>query len=180
MSESARAASKRPFPRGVMVAVVAFQVLGAIFFSYDTLGPLLGLRSQPLDWQLHELIEICAAAGLIVGSVFGFVVLRRSDARRQAAEEKLSALSVAFCDMLETRFGDWQLTPAEHDVAFLVIKGFSTQEIAGFRQTSPGTVKAQTAAIYRKAGVGGRAQLVSLLIDDLMEAESLPLRVPAA
>ena len=31
-----------------------------------------------------------------------------------------------------------------------------------------GTVKAQTAAIYRKAGVSGRPQLLSLFIDDLM------------
>ena len=48
------------------------------------------------------------------------------------------------------------------------IKGMSTAEIAGLRQTSEGTVKAQTNAIYRKAGVSGRPQLLSLFIEDLL------------
>ena len=48
------------------------------------------------------------------------------------------------------------------------IKGLSTREIAELRDTSEGTVKAQTNAIYKKAGVSGRSQLLSLFIDDLM------------
>ena len=156
--------------RGVMIAIVGFQILGAVFFSYDILGPLLGLRTQPLDWRVHELIEISAAAGLVIGSLFGLVMIRRSDARRQEAEDKLAALTNAFHELLEARFAEWGLTPAEHDVAFFVMKGLSTLEIAGLRQTSEGTVKAQTNAIYRKAGVSGRAQLVSLFIEDLLDS----------
>lgn len=151
-----------------MVLVVGFQILGAVFFSYDILGPLLGLRSQPLDWRVHELIEICAATGLVAGSVFGLTMIRRSDARRRAAERKLAGLSQAFHDLLETRFAEWRLTPAERDVAFFVMKGLSTQDIANLRETSEGTVKAQTNAIYRKASVSSRAQLVSLFLEDLM------------
>ncbi len=48
------------------------------------------------------------------------------------------------------------------------IKGLSTADIANLRNTSEGTVKAQTNAIYRKAGVSGRPQLLSLFIDELM------------
>jgi DNA-binding NarL/FixJ family response regulator len=46
----------------------------------------------------------------------------------------------------------------------------SIADIARLRQTSEGTVKAQSNAIYRKAGVNGRTQLLSLFIEDLMEA----------
>ena len=53
--------------------------------------------------------------------------------------------------------------------ALLAIKGFSTQDMAGLRSVSEGTIKAQTNAIYRKAGVSGRPQLLSLFIDDLIE-----------
>ena len=60
------------------------------------------------------------------------------------------------------------MTPAERDVALFSIKGFSTADIAGFREVSEGTIKAQTNAIYRKAGVSGRAQLLSLFIDELV------------
>jgi DNA-binding NarL/FixJ family response regulator len=45
----------------------------------------------------------------------------------------------------------------------------SIAEIATLRNTSEGTVKAQTNAIYRKAGVSGRPQLLSVFIDDLLE-----------
>ena len=48
------------------------------------------------------------------------------------------------------------------------IKGMSTQEIAGLRGVSEGTIKAQTNAIYRKAGISGRAQLLSLFIEDMI------------
>lgn len=61
------------------------------------------------------------------------------------------------------------LTPSERDVAWFTIKGLSLAEIARMRQTSDGTVKAQSNAIYRKAGVSGRTQLLSLFLEDLME-----------
>ena len=73
-------------------------------------------------------------------------------------------------DLLEERFTLWGLTPAERDVALFAIKGLSTAEIATLRSTSEGTVKAQTNAIYRKAGVTGRPQLLSLFIEDLIDA----------
>ena len=79
--------------------------------------------------------------------------------------------------VIEERFQNWALTPAERDVALFSIKGLSTAEIADLRNTSEGTVKAQTNAIYRKAGVSGRSQLLSLFIDELME-DTLP-GVPA-
>ena len=64
--------------------------------------------------------------------------------------------------------GGWGLTAAERDVAMFSLKGLSLQEIAALRRTSEGTVKAQTNAIYRKAGVNGRPQLLSLFIEELM------------
>lgn len=63
---------------------------------------------------------------------------------------------------LDTQFDQWGL------VAVLSIKGLSIAEIATMRNTREGTVKAQNAAVYRKAGVSGRPQLLSLFIEDLM------------
>ena len=73
-----------------------------------------------------------------------------------------------FMDLISDRFREWELTPAERDVALFAIKGLSTLEISELRSTSEGTVKAQTNAIYRKAGVSGRSQLISLFVEDLM------------
>lgn len=130
-----------------------------------------------MPWELRELMEIWAALGLIIGLVLGAVMLHGAIKARKAAELRLKRASGAFMDLLAERFDEWALTPAEKDVALFAIKGMSTVEIAGLRNTSEGTVKAQTNAIYRKAGVSGRAQLLSLFIEDLMRDEAGTLRL---
>jgi DNA-binding CsgD family transcriptional regulator len=155
--------------RVVIGFVLLVQALCAFFFVSEILASVLGIAYTPLDWAFVELIEIGAALGLILGVVLGALALRESFRRTRRAEEALRRASTAFMEMLEERFAEWNLTPAERDVALFAIKGLSTQEIATMRSTSEGTVKAQTNAIYRKAGVSGRPQLLSLFIDDLME-----------
>lgn len=149
-----------------VIVVVVVQLLCAIFFVSQILASVLGVA--PISWQLHELIEVGAALGLLLGVGLGWIVLRRTLARNIAVEDQLRLASGAFMEVLEERFSKWELTPAERDVALFAIKGMSTQEIATLREVSEGTVKAQTNAIYRKAGVAGRTQLLSLFIDDLM------------
>lgn len=159
--------------RIILVLIFAVQVICAFFFVSDILSSVLGLRSTPVSWEMRELMEIGASVGLILGLLFGALALRKSFKDRRAAEEKLRRASTAFLDLMQERFLEWGLTPAERDVALFAIKGMTTAEIAGLRNTSEGTVKAQTNAIYRKAGVSGRPQLLSLFIEDLMQ-EALP------
>ncbi len=155
--------------RWPIVALLVVQVLCAAFFIYDILVTLLSLPVAPIPWHIYELIEIGAAIGLLCGVVFAVLALRRSMQDAARMKSQLRVASGAFMDLLEDAFREWKLTPAERDVALFAIKGLTTQEIAAMRDTSEGTVKAQTAAIYRKAGVSGRPQLLSLFIDDLME-----------
>lgn len=157
----------------VILGMVAIQAVGAMFFISDIAMSVLGIERQPIDWQVREVMEIGAAVALLIGLVMSGLLLVQSQRRLGRAEAQLKRASSAFMDLLEQSFVQWGLTPAERDVAFFVLKGFSTQEIAGFRNTSDGTVKAQTNAIYRKAGVTGRGQLMSLFIDDLI-ADALP------
>ena len=128
------------------------------------------LGIAPISWRAHEMIELGAALGLLLGVAFGAIILRRTMARNSAVEDQLRLASGAFVEVMEERFTRWELTPAERDVALFAIKGMSTQEIAALRDVSEGTIKAQTNAIYRKSGVTGRTQLLSLFIDDLMAA----------
>lgn len=155
--------------RYFIAAVLAVQVVCAAFFVSEILISLLGLPVAPISWTFVELIEIGAAVGLILGVVVGAIALQQARARSAKAEEALRRARSAFRDILEERFVEWDLTPAERDVALFAIKGFSTQDIAELRGVSDGTIKAQTNAIYRKAGVSGRPQLLSLFIDELVE-----------
>ena len=154
-----------------LILVLILQAASGGFFVFDILVSVLGLTVTPINWALYELIEIAATVGLILGTVLTFILLRQSLGRAKVAEQKISELSGAFMDMVLARFADWELTPAESDVALFVVKGMTTAEIADLRGTSEGTIKAQTNGIYRKAGISSRSQLVSLLIDDLIERD---------
>ncbi|MBA3911677.1 MAG: LuxR family transcriptional regulator [Rhodobacter sp.] len=150
------------------IAIFVIQALGAFFFVSDILASVLGIRTTPISWEMREAIEIGAALGLVLGVIVGGLMLLRALRERNVAEERLRRVSGEFMVLLQERFAEWGLTPSEKDVALFAIKGMSTAEIAALRATSEGTVKAQTNAIYRKAGVSGRPQLLSLFIDDLM------------
>lgn len=58
-------------------------------------------------------------------------------------------------------------------MATFTIKGFSIAETAAMRKSTEGTVKSHLNAIYRKAGVQGRGQLVSVLVEDLLNTPLL-------
>ncbi len=160
------------------LAIFVIQALCAFFFVSDILSSVVGFRTTPISWEMREALEIGAAVGLILGVVLGGLMLHRALRDRHRAEEQLRRASGAFMDLLQERFGEWGLTPSEKDVALFAIKGMSTSEIAALRATSEGTVKAQTNAIYRKAGVSGRSQLLSLFIEDLMRDDGAVRPMP--
>lgn len=157
-----------------LTAIVALQLVCAALVLWAIVVSVFGLT--PISWALYEVIELGAAFGLILGSVLGIVMLRRMHRRASRVESQLRAASGAFMELLQDRFDGWGLTHAERDVALFSIKGMSLAEIASLRDTSEGTVKAQTNAIYRKAGVSGRPQLLSLFIDDLIEGAIEPAK----
>lgn len=163
---------------GLILCILLLQVICALFFVSDILSSFFGFSSNPLPWELREVLEIFAAFGLLTGVALGAYILRRAIIDRNRAELKMHRASGAFMDVLAERFSEWGLTPAEKDVALFAIKGMSTAEIASLRATSEGTIKAQANAIYRKAGVTGRPQLLSLFIEDLMRDEGGTLRLP--
>ena len=154
--------------KNAILIILVVQVLCAVFFIADIASSLFNYPFLPKSWMLYEYMEITAALGLVIGSVMSMLAFRHARVEQKRLESQLRAASGAFMELLDDKLEGWNLTPAERDVAIFAIKGFSTQEIANLRNTSEGTIKAQTNAIYRKAGVSGRPQLLSLFIDDLM------------
>jgi DNA-binding CsgD family transcriptional regulator len=162
---------------GAFVLLLLVQAICALVFSADILLSVVGIYPKPLAWTTREMMEVGALIGLFLGLISGAILVWRAFADLRRAEARLEKASGAFIDLLNARFDTWGLTAAERDVALFAIKGLSVQEIATLRDTSEGTVKAQTAAIYRKAAVTGRPQLLSLFIEDMMGAEG---RLPDA
>lgn len=155
-----------------LVALVGLQTLAAIVFVLDLV--LTMVPGAPIPWEIHELIQIGAGLGLVLGVVGGLLVLQDARRRTHRAESALKLASGAFMELVETRFGEWGLTPSERDVAMFALKGLNISEIAELRGTSDGTVKAQSSAVYRKADVTGRGQFVSLFVDELLDGPVVP------
>lgn len=118
--------------------------------------------------ETSDLLEVGVTLCLVLGTVFTgwelYLLLQRESKMRQ----QLDVASGAFADILQKEFDAWGLTEAEQSVALLGIKGYSIAEIASLRDTKEGTIKAQNASVYRKAGVSGRLQLLSHFVEDLM------------
>ena len=145
----------------------------AAFFLFDVIEDYLGL-SLIISETVHREIELIAVVALILGIAMTALQIRQIRARQRRVETQLRIASGAFLELLDEHFDLWALTPSERDVALLSIKGLSIADIARVRRTKEGTVKAQSNAIYSKAGVTGRQQLLSLFIEELMHDQLVP------
>lgn len=83
---------------------------------------------------------------------------------RSDAAHLIGGLSAA----IDAQFGRWELTPAEQEIALLLMKGLSHKEIAQVRSVNENTVRQQAGALYRKAGLSGRNDLAAFFLEDLL------------
>jgi len=83
---------------------------------------------------------------------------------RRDSEELLAGLSVA----IQRQLARWEATPAETEVALLLLKGLSLREVVSARGTSERTAREQARAVYRKSGLGNRAELSAFFLEDLL------------
>lgn len=156
-------------PTGLIV-LMGVQALCALFFLDDVIGDVRVLGVQALAGS-HLMIESLATLALFIGIGLEAHLLSQLLRRQGQVERALSAASGALNDLIRDYYREWGLTPSEEDVATFTFKGYSIAEIATFRGSREGTIKAHLNAIYRKAGVSGRGQLVSVLIEDLMRGD---------
>ena len=155
---------KRPESLWVLFALQSFC---AVFFLGEGVAEEFGVSTDIIGLD-HEIFESVLALALIASLAFTGMEIRDLRNRQKEMESQLKAASGEFAGLLNDHFEQWSLTKSERDVALLVIKGFSIAEIARIRETKEGTIKSQSNAIYRKAGVTGRTQLVSMFIEELM------------
>ena len=163
---------------GVFWAIVAI-VVG--------IGTLMGLEiwedpNMTLGEILLELVEpsmiVLTAAGVIY-------LLQRTNRQHEEQLSLLRDLEVARAEgaqwrsdmrevlkglgsAIDAQFDRWHLTPAEREVAMLMLKGLSHKEIAAVREASERTVRQQARAIYGKANLSGRAALSAFFLEDLL------------
>lgn len=147
--------------RALFLAAAALQIgCGAVF--------LIDILSEMGRPTAHVLVEGAGIVALATGAAITLREYRRIARRNRRVERELDAVTRDFQAVVEGYFARWGLSEAERDVALLAIKGVSIADIARMRNTREGTIKAQNAAIYRKAGVSGRPELISVFVEELI------------
>lgn len=170
MTESAGTGNKRKRRAILLALLIVVNILCAIFFVVDVIADFEDLRG-PQRYPL--LLEAVASAALVLCTSFLLVELRRVLQRNASMEIGLTAARGEMQTVIDRFFSEWRLSDAERDVALLLLKGLGNEAIASIRGTATGTVRAQCAGIYAKAGVDGRSQLMSIFMEELL-SEPLP------
>ncbi|WP_164660835.1 LuxR C-terminal-related transcriptional regulator [Tropicibacter sp. Alg240-R139] len=150
-----------------MWLLLVVQALCATFFVVDGIMDWTGMP-EPLGFRHVHAFEMVLSLALIAGIVATAMQIRTLDQRKAHMQRQLDMASGAFEQLIQDQFEEWNLSKAEREVAMLALKGLSVADIAALRQTKDGTIKAQCAAVYRKAGVSGRMQLLSYFVEDLI------------
>lgn len=161
-----------------LAALILFQTLCLFFFLLDVLADIEALGWASLR-DFHILPEAGATLGMILALAFETRYLLRLLRRQAHLERSLGVAAGELAQLMEAYFQHWGLTAAEQDVATFTIKGYAIGEIAALRGSAEATVKTHLNAIYRKSGLAGRSQLVSILIEDLLRGP-LPEALGAA
>jgi DNA-binding CsgD family transcriptional regulator len=86
------------------------------------------------------------------------------DAWRSSAQVALDGLARA----MDVQFSAWRLTPAEREVALLLLKGYSHKQVAQATGRGERTARQHAASVYHKAGLDSRAELAAYFLEDLM------------
>ena len=71
-------------------------------------------------------------------------------------------------ESIDRQFDAWKLTPAEKEVAMLLMKGLDHKSIAEIRGTTERTARQQAVTLYQKSAMAGRAELTAFFLEDLL------------
>lgn len=154
-----------------LAVIIIAQALCALFFLSDVIADFA--EGGHLD-SVHLVAETIVTVALTVGVIYLMLELRQLLVRMDHMEIGLRAARGEMVEVIRVFFDRWKLSPAERDVALFLIKGLDNGAIASLRGTAKGTIRAQSTAIYAKAGVVNRAQLVSVFLEELLANDEVP------
>ena len=133
---------------------------------------LAGVSAIVLWWRLQTARRHARLLTTHLEAAHADAAQLRADVARFRSESQQHARGLG--EAIDRQFHRWGLSPAEREVALLLVKGLSHKEAAEVRATSERTVRQQALAVYRKAGLAGRAELAAFFLEDLLQP------VPAA
>jgi len=160
--------------RPIVLTVLSVVVAGSAVDLY---------LDKPADWFTpHVLIELALMFTSAAAAVFLWRAWRRTAHALVASERSRTAAEVdrrawqsraeqalrGMAYAIDQQFDAWKLTPAEREVALMLLKGHGHKQIAFGTGRSESTVRQHAVSVYGKSGQGGRAELAAFFLEGLM------------
>jgi DNA-binding CsgD family transcriptional regulator len=141
-------------------------------------GAILLLGCVGAALVTHKLIRTVRLAGRSAAQAHALSEqLRETTAEAARWRSRARELVEGLARAMDEQFDRWDLSPAEKEVALLLLKGLSHREIAAVRSVTEATARQQARSVYRKAGLQGRHDLSAFFLEDLMvSSEPEPAR----
>ena len=124
---------------------------------------------------IQEIITVGLSAGgiflllrLIKDRAFLDEHVQKMESDLYLTRNKLKEISQEYSRHIQEQFEFWKFTQSEKQVALLILKGLSFNEIAKIRKTKEKTVRQQASSIYTKSEVSGRHELAAWFLEDLL------------
>lgn len=150
--------------------LAAAQIIACVIFSRITGVPLS--PSEPEYW-LRTFNHIVSIAILVTVLLYWINPMRNrlnsTMTELDAHCRKNAEIGEVLRGHIGWQFKSWGLTPSECDVALLSLKGLRISEIAEYRSSREGTVKAHLNAIFKKANVSSRPELLATCLESFIE-----------
>ncbi len=141
------------------------------------------ILDQPQSWiSFHVIFELLMLSGALLMATTLWLGWWKAEASLEDMRERLEARKAERDEWQENarkaleglgaavdaQFRAWQLTPAEREVALLLLKGYSHKHVATATDRSERTARQHATAVYHKAGLGSRAELAAYFLEDLL------------
>lgn len=140
-------------------------IAAVMFFAVDIIGDI-----QEGEGVLHWLLEASISILILLSLYWEISQSRKLKEQLSEYEIELNSLKGKLAEVVKEQFQQWSLSKSESEIAWLIIKGFSFQEISQMRSVNEKTVRQQAVAIYRKSDTSNRSEFTAGFLDDLLNA----------
>jgi DNA-binding CsgD family transcriptional regulator len=159
-------------------------VVFTVLLCVIAVGGMVGLW---MDWPTspgvaHVVLDTTVLAVSLGGIAYlwaGWMRARRSLSRtveeshrvemeRDGWQQRAEKLLLGLGQEIDVQLQRWELTPAEREMALLLLKGYSHKEIAARLHRSERTARQHAVAVYRKSNLSGRAELAAFFLEGLL------------
>ncbi len=160
--------SLRDTPKDILKKSIPFfagMIATIIYFIYDIVYDLL--YEDPIG-TLHFTLEVFAFIGVSMALIAGVRYLVKVRVRLYGEEQRNYLLAQDLVEILNLQMSEWEMTPSEKEIAWLIIKGYRFSEIAELRGVKESTTRLQATSLYAKAGVKSRSEFVAEIFQTVL------------